>query len=108
MKMRIYKSIGFVWIASFGMGGLPLPELAATPRNLPLPLMDRADDKLDKPQVARDLVGLDHREGEISKGLRGSFVVKHYVSGPWKGGTAIIEVASDLAYAEIRIFDRDG
>src|SRR4029077_12709542 len=63
---------------------------------------------IEKPQSARDLQGLDATQGGLSQGLRGSFVVKHYVSGPWKGGTAVIEVASDLSYAEIRIFDQDG
>src|SRR5438067_12954010 len=73
-------------------------------------MMERAasNQALEKPQVARDLAGLDPKEAGISKGLRGSFVVKHYIAGPWKGGTAIIEVALDLAYAEIRIFDHDG
>jgi hypothetical protein len=62
---------------------------------------------MDRPQIARDLEGLDPKEGGFSKGLRGSFVIKHYISGPWVGGSAIIEIASDLSYAEIRIFDKD-
>ncbi|OGR89923.1 MAG: hypothetical protein A2992_00905 [Elusimicrobia bacterium RIFCSPLOWO2_01_FULL_59_12] len=62
----------------------------------------------EKPQIARDLEGLDPKEGTISRGLRGTFTVRHYVSGPWAGGTAIIELASDLSYAEIRIFDFEG
>src|SRR5258708_6817014 len=66
-----------------------------------------ADQTLNKPQIARDLEGLDPKEGAFSKGLRGSFTVKHYIQGPWAGGTAVIEVASDLSYAEIRIFDQE-
>ena len=82
----------------------------AAPRSISMgPLMDKSvNSPRDKPQMARDLEGLDPREGGISKGLRGSFTIKHYISGPWKSGTAVIEIASDLSYAEVRIFDREG
>jgi hypothetical protein len=70
-------------------------------------MLSRSEEAMEKPQIARDLDGLDPKEGGISKGLRGSFTIKHYISGPWTGGTAVIELASDLSYAEIRIFDKD-
>lgn len=72
------------------------------------PTPDERPSRVQIPQAARDLEGLDPREGAITKGLRGTFTVRHYVSGPWKGGSAILEVASDLSYAEIRIFDVEG
>src|SRR5579864_4951436 len=82
----------------------------AAPHTIPMGhMMDSAAPPgVEKPQMARDLEGLDPKEGGISKGLRGSFTVRHYISGPWKGGTAVIELASDSSYAEIRIFDADG
>ena len=91
-------TLGFFLVAQSGTPAA-LADISLTPR------MQRP---MEKPQIARDLEGLEATEGGFSQGLRGSFVVKHYVSGPWKGGTAVIEVASDLSYAEIRIFDRDG
>jgi len=51
------------------------------------PMQQGMQRPMDKPQIIRDLEGLEASEGGISQGLRGSFVIKHYVSGPWKGGT---------------------
>src|SRR3989344_1386848 len=82
--------------------------LLAAPKSISMGALFEKNSSGEKPQIARDLEGLDPKEGTISRGLRGTFTVRHYVSGPWAGGTAIIELASDLSYAEIRIFDFEG
>jgi hypothetical protein len=90
---------------------LVVPSGNAAQRSIPVGSMmehPNTDRGMQRPQISKDLEGLDPREAGISQGLRGSFTIKHYIKGPWKGGTAVIELASDLSYAEIRIFDKEG
>jgi hypothetical protein len=103
----VKKLICAVYLCALAASFLWDPAEAAH-NSIPMSRLVAENQALEKPQIAIDLEGLDPREGGISKGLRGTFMVKHYRSGPWAGGTAVIELASDLSYAEIRIFDKDG
>jgi hypothetical protein len=85
---------------------LPLRSIAKNPLGSPSADAE-ADLVKEKSQIESDLEGLESKKRPITKGRRGPSVVKRYVSGPWKGGKAVIALNADMAFAEIRIFDAE-